>query len=303
VTTVKELVDKKVCSADEEDALRWNWDEVGEYSIKGASEQRNVSPTMLDQLNPAESGSYCCPWRSGMTPISLFMDKHCAKASFPNIYCGTLREFEKGVLFCNRARWELTNIDQRVAHCIDNIFFKMIRIRINFIMSMSSVRLRKGKHQGNVFTAKELKNKATREELLKCDINFTDLKALRNSPYYTEQGKKDIYAFFCQLKTATFFITNSIADTRWRELLVILSLLVDKKVISEADVDQMDTPTRKRLVSSDPVTCARYFWHNMDSLLISICSCDEIIGEMDDFFLHDEFQQRRSPHSHWLAFI
>jgi hypothetical protein len=47
------------------------------------------------------------------------------------------------------------------------------------------------------------------------------------------------------------------ADTRWRELLVILSLLVDKKVISEADVDLMATPTRERLVSSDTVTCAR----------------------------------------------
>jgi hypothetical protein len=170
-------------------------------------------------------------------------------------------------------------------------------------MSMSSVRLRKGKRQGNVFTAKELKNKATREDLLKCVIGFKDLKALRNSPHYTEQGKKDIYAFFRQLGTATFFITNSMADTRWRELLVILSLLVDKKVISEADVDLMDTPTREKLVSSDPVTCARYFRHIMDSLLTSICSCDEIIGETEDFFLRDEFQQRGSPHSHWLALI
>jgi hypothetical protein len=92
-------------------------------------------------------------------------------------------------------------------------------------------------------------------------------------------------------------------DTRWRELLVILSLLVDKKVISEADVDQVDIPTHERLASSNSVTCARYFRHNMDSLLTSICSCDEIIAEMEDFFLRDEFQQRGSPHSHWLAFI
>jgi hypothetical protein len=82
-----------------------------------------------------------------MTPISLFI-------GFPNLYCGTLREFGKGISLCDRARWELTNIDRRVAHCIDNIFFKMIRIRVIFMMSMSSVRLRKGKRQGNVFTAR-----------------------------------------------------------------------------------------------------------------------------------------------------
>jgi hypothetical protein len=102
---------------------------------------------------------------------------------------------------------------------------------------------------------------------------------------------------------ATFFITNSMADTRWRELLVILSLLVDKKVISEADVDLMDTATRERLVSSDPVTCARFFRHSLDSLLTFICSYDEIIDEMENFVLRDEFQQRESPHSQWLAFI
>jgi hypothetical protein len=135
-----------------------------------------------------------------------------------------------------------------VAHCIDNIFFKMIRIRVNFIMSMSSVRLRKEKRQGNLFTTKELKNKAAREDMLKCDIGFKDLKALQNSPHHTEQGKKDIYAVR-QLGTATFFISNSMDDTRWRELLVILSLLVDKKVKLEADVDLMDTATRERLMS------------------------------------------------------
>jgi hypothetical protein len=165
VATIGEIVEKKVCSADEEDTLRRNRDEVGEYSVDGAAEQRNVSPTMLDQLNSAEeflNQALIVAPGEGMTPIRLFMDKHCEEASFPNIYCGALRQFGKGISFCDRARWELTNIDRRVAHCIDNIFFKMSRIRVNFIMSMSSDCLRKGKRQGNVFTAKELKNKATR---------------------------------------------------------------------------------------------------------------------------------------------
>jgi hypothetical protein len=183
---VGEIVEKKVCSVDKEEVLRRNWDEVGEFVVDGTTEQRNVSPTMLDQLNSAEeflNQALIVALGEGVTPISLFMDKHCEEASFSNIYCGTLRQFGKGISFCDRARWELTNVDRRVAHCIDNIFFKMIRIRVNFIMSMSSVRLRKGKRQGNLFTAKELKNKAACEDLLKCDIGFKDLKALRNSPH------------------------------------------------------------------------------------------------------------------------
>jgi hypothetical protein len=128
---VGQIVKKKVCSADKEDALRQNWDEVGEFNVDAAAEQRNVSPTMLDQLNSAEESrnqALIVAPGEGMTPISLFLDKHCEEASFPNIHCGTLRLFGKGSSFRDRARWELTNIDRRVAHFIDDIFFKMIRI-------------------------------------------------------------------------------------------------------------------------------------------------------------------------------
>jgi hypothetical protein len=88
---------------------------------------------------------------------------------------------------------------------------------------------------------------------------FKDLKTLRGSPHYHEQGKKDVFAMFRQLGTATFLITNSMANTKWLELLVILSLLVDKKEIIEDDARRMDVETRRRLVRSDPVTCARYY--------------------------------------------
>jgi hypothetical protein len=180
--------------------------------------------------------------------------------------------------------------------------FKMQRLRVQSILSLRSVRLCKGKQQGAVFKAKELKNRTKRESLLKCDTGFKDLKTQRGSPHCHEQEKKDVYAMFRQLGTTTFFITNSMADTKWKELLVILSLLVDKKEITEADVDQMNVETRRRLVRSDPVTRAWYYRHRMDSLLTAVCMCDDIIGKVEDFFLRDEFQRRGSPHSHWLSF-
>jgi hypothetical protein len=240
----------------------------------------------------------------GSFPMSLFTDMHCEEASFPNIYCGKIREFPKNsrILYFDRAKWELTNVDRRAAFCIDNIFFKMQRLRVQSILSLNQVRLRKGTRQGAVFKAKELKHRAKRKSLLKCYIGFKDLKTLRGSPYYHEQGKKDLFAMFWQLGTATFFVTNLMADTHWKELLVMLSLLVDKNVIKEDDVDQMDVETRRRLLRSEPVTYARYYRHRMDSLLTVVCSCDDIIGKVDDFFLRDEFQQRGSPHSHWLTF-
>jgi hypothetical protein len=262
---------------------------------------------MLDQLNFAEefmNQALVLAPEEGLSLLGLFSDRHCKEASFPNIYCGEIREFGKHskISLFDRARWELTNVDRRAVACVDSIFFKMQRLRVQSILSLSLVRLRNGKRQGAVFKASELKNPAKRESLLKCDIGFKDLKTLRGSPHYHEQGKNDVFAMSRQLGTATFFVTNSMADTKWLELLVILSLLIDKREISEDDARRMDIETRRRLVCSDPVTCARYYRHRMDSLLTAVYFCDGIIGKVKNFFLHDEFQQRGSPHSHWLTF-
>jgi hypothetical protein len=77
---VGNIVGKNVCSLEEENALCRNWDEVGEFASDGAAEQRNVSPTMLDQLNSAEeflNQALIVAPGEGMTPISLILDKHC----------------------------------------------------------------------------------------------------------------------------------------------------------------------------------------------------------------------------------
>jgi hypothetical protein len=303
VGSLEEIALKPTYTLDKEDALRRSWDETCELEAKGNIQQEKTTPTMLDQLISAEkflNQALIVAPGEGETPLSLFLDKHSEEASFVNIYCGLLRKFPKGIGYCDQARWDLANIDRRVAQSIDNIIFKMIRICVKFILSMSNVRLRKGRRLGNVFTAKELKNKFDRESPLKCDIGFTDLKNLRGSPHYTVQGKKDVYAMFWQLGTATFFVTNSMADIHWLPLLVILALVVDEKVITEEDAARMDIKTRQRLMASDPVPCARYWRHYMDSLLTAACSCDSVMGHVEDFFLRDEFQQRGLLHLHGL---
>jgi hypothetical protein len=182
---------------------------LANWKLKATVNQKKlVTSTMLDQLNSAEeflNQALIVAPGEGETPLSLFWDKHCEEASFVNIYCGMLRNFPKGISYCDQARWDLTNIDRRVAHNIDNIFFK-----------------------------------------------------------------------------------------------IILALLVDGKVIMEEEAARMDIKTRQRLVASDPVTCARYWQHYMDLLLTAACSCDSVMGHVENFFLRDEFQQRDSPHSHGL---
>jgi hypothetical protein len=155
----EEIALKATCTLDEKDALRRSWDETCELEAKGNTQQEETTPTMLDQMNSAKeflNQAFIVAPGEGETPFSLFLDKHCEEASFVNIYCGLLRNFQKGISYCDQVRWDLTDIDRRVAQSIDNILFKMIRICVKFILSMSNVRLRKAKRLGNVFTADEL---------------------------------------------------------------------------------------------------------------------------------------------------
>jgi hypothetical protein len=94
----------------EEDALRREWDETGEFDDEIGSKAEETSPTMLDQLNSAEeflNQALVLAPGEGLTPMGLFSDKHCEEASFPNIYCGEIREFPKHskISFFDRARW------------------------------------------------------------------------------------------------------------------------------------------------------------------------------------------------------
>jgi hypothetical protein len=148
-----------------------------------------------------------------------------------------------------------------------------------------------------------LLNQASRADIVKTNIGYTDLKCLRGSPHYHEAAKKDVFAMLRQLGSPTFFITNSMADTRWPELLQALVWQAQRVNMTHDEVMNLPWEARARLVKNDPVTCARYYRLRIKTLLNTIRKCPEIIGEVSDFFLRDEFQHRGAPHSHWLYFV
>lgn len=65
------------------------------------------------------------------------------------------------------------------------------------------------------------------------------------------------------------------ADTKWPDLLICLSLLVDKKTITEDEALQLPWTEKARLVRSDPVTCARFFRNRMEAMIIALKRCPQ----------------------------
>ena len=62
-----------------------------------------------------------------------------------------------------------------------------------------------------------------------------------------------------QLGSANLCITLRAAETRWKHVLKILYNVLDGRILSDDDCDQLDWSEKCRLISSGPVTCARHF--------------------------------------------
>lgn len=121
--------------------------------------------------------------------------------------------------------------------------------------------------------ASSLRDPEQRAEVVKANIGFRDLKRIRGSSEYDEEGKKNAYAMVRQLGSFTFFLTISMGDTRWPEYKRCLSKVVDHKDLTLEESRDLPFKTVARLVRSDPVTSARYHRFRLDEILEILREC------------------------------
>ena len=102
----------------------------------------------------------------------------------------------------------------------------------------------------------------------------------------------------------TIFYSLSAADTKWTNLLICLSKLLDGTNYTEADIDKVSWAERCRLVSSHPAACAKFFNHRVQKFFKHIVYSPHFpFGQLQYYFYMVEFQHRGSPHIHGLAWM
>ena len=104
-----------------------------------------------------------------------------------------------------------------------------------------------------------------------------------------------------QLGPATLF---SSAETKWMHLLKILGRLVDQRNYTDEELENLNWEEKCRLIQSDPVTCARYFNFQFNTIMKKFL-LNEIapVGKIRDWFYRVEYQQRGSPQVHMLIWL
>ena len=96
----------------------------------------------------------------------------------------------------------------------------------------------------------------------------------------------------------------SSADTRWSDLLNMLSALNYGIELSEEEISSMTWEQKIKLIQKDPVTCSRYFDHRVQQFIkVVLKSSHDFLGKITDYFNRVEFQQRGSPHIHMIVWV
>lgn len=154
--------------------------------------------------------------------------------------------------------------------------------------------------QNNNITAALVINKEFLNNAVNNDSAYRFMASITGSPPYFEAQKKKVMAMVRQNGGFTFFITNSAAETKWEELLIILKKTVDKIDISEDEASELTFEEKARLISSDPVTCAQYFYYRLKELWKTWDAIDGPFGNyaIAHKYCRIEFQHRGSPHAH-----
>ncbi|XP_070561973.1 uncharacterized protein [Ptychodera flava] len=266
--------------------------------------------TMLDDENIDRFQSLTFAPGEGQSPLSLFQDKDAEVLSFPAVFCGERRKCDEQdatikLHYSEICKWELRAEDRRVASNVPNLFFKAKKLQIKQVADKGTLVMKRVQSKGKEYTAGEMLNENTQNNITKLDEGYRIFRTIRNSPPYLEQCRKDIMAMIRQLGLPTWFMSLSAADSKWHDLLVMLGKLIDKKDYTDDLVDnKLSWRDVTRLVSSDPVTCARYFNDRVQQFIEMVLKSPHCpIGELKDYVYRVEFQHRGSPHIHMLVWV
>lgn len=237
-------------------------------------------------------------------PLSFLFDKHAEELSYPDIYGGQGRNIDPSINVTPfmLATSEIRRRDRRGAKPEHILYMAMKVMCFRVYQGTES----KFKCTGAANITRAMLNDPLFMETCS-ERNLSFLSTIPNSAQYWQHRKRDVFAMIRQLGKPTMFMTLSASETRWPELLKILTKLSAEHNIDLTDpIQQLTALQRATLVSDDPVTCCVYFHKFVDSLL-NILSNPKIspFGKYHvvDYFKRIEFQHRGSPHAHILLWL
>ncbi|XP_052700234.1 uncharacterized protein LOC128177537 [Crassostrea angulata] len=243
----------------------------------------------------------------GQNPVKMLQEEGNEAKSFPHL-------FPSGRFSWNEDRDEritlsryfnnrLMNTDNRFAKDTNYIFFAQFMSELKQVIEKTQISVRKSltkSNDGKLVTSDMLQDPIILSKLFKNDEALRFMQPIRGTPAYWSTTQKDLFAMLRQLGIPTWFCSFSAAEFRWNEIVGCI-LHHDNDNRNSADLDWSE---KSEILRRNPVTVARMFEHRFHVFQKEvILSPANPIGNVVDYFIRVEFQQRGSPHMHCLYWV
>ena len=259
--------------------------------------------------------------RVTVTPLSICQDRHNLEVqAFPTLYpdgtngFGTPRAIKISPLEYFQVR--MLSADSRWACHPAYIFWACNIVEAIKLQSSISIALRmrsfrdpssnrredRRTEEMCLLTAGQLRGRLDDNPHLRENC-YSFMRDIRGTQAYWNSVKIQLYAMFRTLSPPTFFITLSVDDNNWMDLMVVLSKCKGQN-LSEEQASELSPSEKRELMTTNPVVTARHFAHRFQCLSREVIKgTGQPIGEVLDFFWRIEFQLRGSPHVHSMWWI
>ena len=261
------------------------------------------------QINNLEDAVYSVAPGEGNMPQYILMDHNFEVLAFPDFFptgrggYDTVNIRETDLSLRQYYQQRLLNVDGRFAKDIEYIACAQYSTELKQLKSDANIALRitKGRtFRGQMVNAGMLKNPGVVKDLIHNDQAYKFMKNVRGSPAYWQHQLYEVLAMIRSLDIPTWFLTLSAADMHWPEIIQAIGIQFGKKFTKE-EVMQMDWGMKSNYLRSNPITACRMFQSRVESFFSEyILSSDNPLGEIHDYVIKIEFQERGAPHAHCL---
>ena len=309
VTNMDTQEDTQSESGDEKDRKELEEDQAA--ADRNAEICRHPYSSTL-QINNLEDAVYSVAPGEGNTPQYILMDHNFEVLAFPDLFptgrggYDTVNVRETDLSLCQYYQQRLLNVDGRFAKDIEYIACAQYSTELKQLKSDANIALRitKGRtFRGQMVNAGMLKNPGVVQDLICYDQAYKFMKNVWGSPAYWQHQLYEVLAMIRTLDIPTWFLTLSAADMHWPEIIQAIGIQFGKRFTRE-EVMQMDWEMKSNYLRSNPITACRMFQSRVESFFSEyILSSDNPLGEVHDYVIKIEFQERGAPHAHCLLWV
>ena len=280
-----------------------------------SDDEDELSPSMDSCLQPTE-GPVSSPEiislapSQGQTPLSLFTDKDSEFLAFPKLFpsgtFGHATQRQTRLTLRKYFNARLLNTHTRFSESLEYLFYAQYMTEAQQVMQSISIALRKSKPitvSGLPLTAATFKSPDSVSEIVKFDEEFRVLKSVRGSPAYWQTMQFDMLAKIKQLGPFTWFVTLSVADMKWTELIrVVCDFYGETK--SDEEIANMSWSDRCHYIKRNPVLVARHVDYMFHKLFRTVMlSSPHPVSKILDYEVKKEFQARGAVHFHMAIWV